>query len=111
VADPGEHVVEDDRDLLGSQAVRPADADIEIDVLHERRNDDSLVHQSLGDQIARLAAVEAPDLGPPSGFAQERASDVDRAVRPRGHREVLDDLRHPLIAVDEHHISWANPTL
>src|SRR5262245_39779657 len=42
---------------------------------------------------------------------KQRAPDVDRAVGPRGHRQVLDDLRDALVAVDEHDVAGANPAL
>ena len=42
VADPGEDVVDDDLAVFGAQSDGPADPDVEVDVLDERRDDDAL---------------------------------------------------------------------
>ena len=52
VPDAREHVAEDDLAIGRAQPDRAADANVEVDVLEKRRDDDALLDEGLDDQEA-----------------------------------------------------------
>ena len=101
-----------DLEVVGPQADRPADPDVQVDVLDERRHDDAAVDERLDDQVSRLAAESPLDLDAARRVpVQERVADEQRAVRPRRHRQVLDGLRDALVSLDEEHVAGAHRRL
>jgi hypothetical protein len=108
---PRDHLVEHGLDLDRGEACGPAHTDVEVDVLHQRREHDSPVDERLEDKIARFLAELPANLVALRRVAQEPASDVDGAVRPRRHRQVLDDLGDSLVPVDEDDVAGTDAAL
>ena len=52
-----------------------------------------------------VAAVRRQELVPIGGaLAQERVADVENRMRPGALGQILDDLAHALVAIDEDHV-------
>ncbi len=110
VAEPDlrDHLVEDTLEILALEPDRAADAEVEAGILGERRGEHAFEqrfdHHVLG--VAPVLGDERLALG--GEAAQELVTDVEDRVRPGALREVLDDLAHALVAVDQDHVAAAD---
>src|SRR6266700_6125782 len=112
VAEPDlrDHLVEDALEILALEPDRAADAKVEAGILGERRGEHAFEqrfdHHVLG--VAPVPGDERLALG--GEAAQELVADVEDRVRPGALRQVLYDLAHALVAVDQDHIAGADDT-
>ena len=102
------HLVEDARQVLAPEAARTADAQVEVRVLRERRGDDALSSSASTIMCCASRPCAATSAVAPRGIApQELVADVEHGVRPGALRQVLDDLAHALVAVDQDDVARA----
>src|SRR5271157_1031857 len=103
-----DRLIQDHLEIVWTQTVGPTNAEVEIDVLGERRDDHPL-HQRLDNQVRGIAA-EALEraLALLSAAAQEFVADVEGGVRPGALAEILDGRRDPLVALDEDNVALSH---
>ena len=102
----GERLVHDPLAVLGPQTARPAYADIVVAVLGDGRGDDALFHEGFDQQVLRVVSEGSFERGAAFGVsAPQLVADVERGVRPRALRQVLDHLADPLVAVDQEDVA------
>jgi hypothetical protein len=105
-------VVENLGQVVGAQAVRAAQTDVEIRVLGQRRRHDSAVDEGFDENVPRLVAEavdrQIPNLAP---AADEIVADEERGVGPRALGEVLDHCRDTLIALHQQDVALADAPL
>ena len=99
--DPPDRVGDDGARVLGAQRARAADADALADVLRERRQDDPLLGERLEDQVLGPQRCA----GARDTLLLRGRADEERRVRPGGGRQVRDDLRDPLVSLDQEDVS------
>jgi len=103
-----DHLVQDALEILALEPDRAADAEVEAGILGEGRGEHALEqrldHHVLG--VAPVLGDERLALG--GETAQELVADVEDRVRPGALRQVLDDLAHALVAVDQDHVAGAD---
>ena len=112
IADAANRLVHHVGQVRRGQIERAAYADVEIAILGERREHHARLDDRLDQQEVRFFAELRDQRRLHRGIAPNRlVTDVQRRMRPRALRQILDAFADSFVSLDQNDVAFANVTL